>query len=191
MTALAVIRHGPTAGNAAKILMGRADEGLSPEGRRIVAEYRLPKDLAGYAAVTSPLSRARETAAILGLAPTIEPALIEMDWGRWQGSTVTELNQRFGRAFAEEERRGLDMTPPGGESPRQVQARLVPFLTRLGGPTLAVTHRGVIRALLALATGWTMLEPEPVKLDRHAAHLFEIAADGNPKLVRLNLPLRP
>jgi broad specificity phosphatase PhoE len=189
MTLLAVIRHGPTAGNAAKLLMGRADEALSAEGRRMVADYRLPPELAGFEPVASPLRRARETAELLGLDAASEPALIEMDWGAWQGMTAAQLNHRFGESFAREERRGLDMSPPGGESPRQVQARLMPWLKTLSRPTLAITHRGVIRALLALATGWTMVETEPVRLARHAAHLFDIGADGRPAVERLNMNL--
>ncbi|MBI3499700.1 MAG: histidine phosphatase family protein [Proteobacteria bacterium] len=190
MTVLAIIRHGPTEANAAGKLMGRADEALSPAGRRIVAEYRLPAELATFAAVTSPLKRARETAALLSLTAEIEPAIIEMDWGTWQGSTCAELRQRLGHAFTEEETRGLDMTPPDGESPRQVQTRLLAWLATLACPTLAVTHKGVIRALYALATGWTMLEPEPIALDRHSAHIFEIDENGRPRVKHLNLPLR-
>jgi probable phosphoglycerate mutase len=188
MTRLAILRHGPTEANAAGILMGREDAALSAEGRRVVASYRLPDELGGLAAVTSPLKRARETAAILGLEAALEPALIEMDWGDWQGQSRAELARHYGAAFREEERRGLDLTPPGGESPRQVQHRLSAWLDRLARPTIAVTHKGVIRALYALATGWSMVEKEPDKLQRHAVHLFEVA-HGRPRVERLNLPL--
>jgi probable phosphoglycerate mutase len=188
MTRLAVLRHGPTEANAAGVLMGRQDAPLSAEGRRQVAAYRLPEEFAGFAAVTSPLARARETASLIGLEAAIEPALIEMDWGRWQGMSRAELGRRYGVAFAGEERRGLDMTPPAGESPRRVQDRLRGWLARLDRPTVAVTHKGVIRALYALATGWTMIEKPPAKLARHAVHVFEVD-QGHPRVDRLNLPL--
>jgi probable phosphoglycerate mutase len=90
------------------------------------------------------------------------------------------------------EARGLDLTPAGGESPRAVQARLLLLLARLaaaGRPTGAVTHKGVLRALLALATGWDMRGDPPVKLRPATLHLFELAADGTPRLVRANLAL--
>src|SRR3546814_19659201 len=62
---------------------------------------------------------------------------------------------------------GLDLRPPGGESPRQVQDRLKPWLAErssCGRDTIAVTHKGVIRALYALACGWDMTGPPPDKL---------------------------
>ena len=189
MAALAVMRHGITEANMAKRLLGRADEPLSEEGRRLVLRYRLPPELSGFAPLSSPLIRARETAALLGLAAAIEPALIEMDWGAWQGRTIGELRQEYGEAFADEERRGLDLTPPGGESPREVQARLMPWLESLRGPTLAITHKGVMRALYALATGWTMREREPDTLERHAVHLFCVGVGGCLTVERLNLAL--
>ncbi len=189
MTVLAVIRHGPTASNAAGRFMGRADEPLSPEGRRVVAGWRLPPELAGFAAVASPLKRAQETALLLGLAAASEPALIEMDWGTWQGSTRQEMVARLGEAFATAEALGLDLTPEAGESPRQVQARLQSWLRTLSRPTVAVTHKGVIRALVALATDWRMLGPEPVALSWSAAHLFDVDQDGRVRVRRLNLPL--
>jgi probable phosphoglycerate mutase len=73
-----------------------------------------------------------------------------------------------------------------------VQARLQPWLTRLGAagrPTVAVTHKGVIRALLGLATGWDFLGKPPARLDWAAAHLFAVDPTGRPRLERANLPL--
>ena len=43
-------------------------------------------------------------------------------------------------------------------------------------PTLAVTHRGVIRAILAEATGWDMRGKPPARLDWDAVHLFMLDA---------------
>jgi probable phosphoglycerate mutase len=54
--------------------------------------------------------------------------------------------------MTQNEAAGLDFRPPGGESPRDVQERLKPYLASLAGPTIAVTHKGVLRALYALAT---------------------------------------
>jgi probable phosphoglycerate mutase len=73
-----------------------------------------------------------------------------------------------------------------------VQVRLQPWLARLGTsgtPTVAVTHKGVIRALLGLATGWDFLGKPPARLDWSAAHLFDVAPDGRLRIDRLNLAL--
>ena len=83
-----------------------------------------------------------------------------MDWGAWAGERLHALRARDGGAMAATEARGLDFRPEGGESPREVQARLAPLFGDLAGAgrdALAVTHRGVVRAALGLATGWDFL----------------------------------
>lgn len=175
-------------------MQGRADRKLSPAGRAEVASWRLPAELAGFHWVTSPLTRAAETASLLlGRPAAAEPRLVEGDWGAWEGRSLADLRAEQGDAMSANERRGLDFRPPGGESPRDLQARLEPWLAeiaRLGRPTAAVTHKGVIRALLGLATGWDFLGKPPARLDWRAVHLFAIAPDGKPRIARLNVVLR-
>ena len=195
MTILAVIRHGPTAWNEDKRLQGRADVPLSADGCAAVAAWRLPVEIAGFAWTSSPLRRAVETAEILGARNLVtEPRLMETDWGAWEGRRLAELRRELGAAMAENEARGLDFQPAGGESPRQVQARLRPWLGDVaarGEATLAVTHKGVIRALAALATGWTMTGDPPAGLGRAAAHLFRLDGAGNIGVERLDIGLVP
>jgi len=194
MTPLAVVRHGATAWNDAGRMQGRRDIALTDAARALFAARRAPPELDGFAWSASPLGRARDTAALLAPdAPlAIEPALIEMGWGDWEGETLEALRALHGDRFADFENRGLDFQPPGGESPRMVQARLQPWLARLGAAgrsTVAVTHKGVIRALLGLATGWDFLGKPPVRLDWTAVHLFAVDPAGLPRLERANLPL--
>ena len=121
-----------------------------------------------------------------------DPRLIEMDWGDWEGETLSDLRARQGLKVQVNEDRGVDLLPPNGESPRQVQDRLRPLLKELAsGPAItgAITHKGVIRALLALSTGWNMLGKPKVRLDWQAAHVFCVDADGQITPDRLNLPL--
>jgi 2,3-bisphosphoglycerate-dependent phosphoglycerate mutase len=188
------VRHGSTAWNEAGRMQGRRDIPLSAAGRRDVATWRLPAtDAAAVDWVSSPLSRAIDTAhAMSGAPPRIEPALTEMDWGAWEGCGLAELRTRFGAAFDDWERRGLDFRPDGGESPRDVVRRVAPWLASLGRadrPVVAVTHKGVLRALYALATGWNMLGKPPVKLQPACLHRFALARDGNLTLVEPNVPL--
>jgi probable phosphoglycerate mutase len=192
MTLLALLRHGPTAWTREHRLQGRADLPLDAAGRATVLAWRLPSELRGFRWLTSPLARCTETAALLGLETETEPRLVEMDWGRWEGRTIAELRADLGEEMTAQEARGLDLQPPGGESPRAVQRRLAPLLAEIaamGRPTGAIAHKGVIRALLALATGWTMVNSEPAKLDWAAVHLFRLGPSGAPSVVRLNQPL--
>ena len=196
MTPLAAIRHGPTAWNDDGRMQGRHDVALSDAARRALAPRQPPAALDGFAWVSSPLARARDTAHLLAphASVAIEPALTEMDWGAWEGATLAALRAEHGAAFDTNADRGLDFRPPGGESPRMVQDRLTPWLTHIGVagvPTAAVTHKGVIRALLGLATGWDFLGKPPARLDWSAAHLFEVDGAGRPRILELNLPLAP
>jgi probable phosphoglycerate mutase len=190
---LALIRHGPTAWNADKRIQGRTDVPLSAEGRAVVQGWRVPAEIAAYQVLVSPLTRARETAERLGLTPArVEPALAERSWGAWEGERLPELRDHYGSDMKRWEGRGLDFRPPEGESPRDLQERLAPLLARLaadGADTLAVTHRGVIRSLYALATGWDMRTDAPDKLRDGCVQLFELAPDGTPSVRALNRPL--
>ncbi|MCP5368248.1 MAG: histidine phosphatase family protein, partial [Hyphomicrobiales bacterium] len=185
-------RHGPTDWNADRRIQGRADRPLSAAGRAAVAAWRLPPPFRDFNVVCSPLRRARETAAALAGAAPVEPDLVEMDWGSWEGRRLADLRAELGPAMAANEDRGLDFRPTGGESPRDVQARLAPWLAavaRRRRPTLAVTHKGVIRAVYALAAGWDMTGKAPHRLANAALHHFRLDGDGHPAIVALNIPL--
>jgi probable phosphoglycerate mutase len=193
MTPLLLIRHGATAWNASGRLQGRADIGLSAAGRAEVESWRLPAAFAGARWLTSPLRRARETAALLiGHPVTVEPRLIEMDWGAWEGRRGADLRAAAPAELAASEGRGLDFRPPGGESPREVCARLQLLAAELAldpTPVVAVCHKGVIRAALALATGWDMRARPPLRLARDRALALAIEADGRLELLAPPLDL--
>jgi probable phosphoglycerate mutase len=131
---------------------------------------------------SSPLSRAVETAQILsGAPPREEPALSEMDWGEWEGYGLDDLRQRFGDAFARNEAAGLDFRPPGGESPREVRDRVVRWLgeiAALGEPVVAVTHKGVLRAVLARRPRLGY-DAQALVRRRAALHRFDVDVHGD------------
>lgn len=195
MTFLLLLRHAPTAWNEARRIQGRTDEPLSEKGRRLAAEWSLPGCFGDFSWTSSPLARCRETARLMGGGDVaVEPRLIEMAWGAWEGRTLDSLRREHGAAMDANEARGLDFTPPGGESPRMVQMRLLPYFAKVAAearPRIAVTHRGVIRATVALASGWDMKAEAPVKIARYAAHLFSLSPAGMPRIERLNIPLQP
>lgn len=195
MTALALIRHGPTVFTEHRRIQGRRDVPLSETGRAKVRGYEVPSGLANFTWISSPLSRARETARILcgGPVPT-DPRLIEMDWGAWEGRTLKDLREELGEVMRSNEDKGLDFRPDRGESPRQVLRRVRPLLAEIGAArrdTVAITHRGVIRAIFAAALDWDMVGPPPRKLDWVCAHVFDVGDHGIPRISALNIPMAP
>ncbi|HET6221599.1 MAG TPA: histidine phosphatase family protein, partial [Dongiaceae bacterium] len=120
--------------------------------------------------------------------------LIEMDFGAWEGETLAALRLAHGAHMTELEGLGLDFYAPGGESPRAVQDRLRPWLAEIAAgrqDMIAVSHKGVIRALYALATGWDMREKPAQRLRADTAQLFVVdgSASGDIRIIGLNLSL--
>src|SRR5437763_6766816 len=172
MALVALLRHGDTPWSAEGRIQGRSDVPLSDAGRAALSEFRLPACCRKMRVVTSPLLRCTETAALIGAADAARDGrLVEMSWGQWEGRVLAALRAELGEAMRSNEARGWDFRPAGGESPREVLARARDWLMQLDSPTLAVTHRGVIRAIFAAATGWDMRAAPPAKLDWHAVHL--------------------
>ena len=195
MTRIALIRHGPTDWNAEHRLQGRTDRPLSGEGRAKVAEWTVPDAYRSFEWVASPLSRARQTAEILSLdIARLEPAIIEMDWGAWEGHTRTELDEIYGEEVSIRAAKGLDLRPHDGESPRDVRDRVAAWAREIaaaGRDTGAVCHQGIIRAALSLATGWSMVGKPPEKMDWASVHVFEADAEGGFEIAALNVSLLP
>jgi probable phosphoglycerate mutase len=152
-----------------------------------MARLRLPRNFPCARAFVSPLQRARQTAALLGIEnPLIDARLAEHDWGAWEGLTRDEILARDGPDALSHA--GLDLHPPGGESTRDFVARVAAFLREAvagEGDAVCVTHRGVLRAAYAVATGWDMATPMPEGLDLSKM----LVLDGALAIAALNVPL--
>ena len=195
MSRLLILRHAPTVWNEERRLQGRADQPLSPAGEALAGTWTLPGFCAGWDRVCSPMTRARQTARIIGRGPfRIDRRLTEMSFGAWEGRRLADLRAELGAEMTAREALGLDFDPPGGESPRHVMARLRPFLAECAARRrdhVAVAHKAIIRSLYALATGWDMTGDAPDKLrDRHC-HLFAVDSLARIRLERVNIPLVP
>ncbi|SNB53105.1 probable phosphoglycerate mutase [Arboricoccus pini] len=189
MSTCLFIRHAPTFWNETGRIQGQSDVPLSPAGREQAAAWRLPARYAGAACLCSPLNRAMETARLIGFpTPATDPRLREMCWGSFEGFTLDELRASMGRRFQALEARGLDFRPPGGESPREVTVRLQAVLQELAARDISqvvVAHKGILRALVVLATGWPMLGKPPLAPTRDEALELELDETGRPERLRL------
>jgi broad specificity phosphatase PhoE len=128
------------------------DEPLDPQGQAKAAA--LAGALRGVdATLTSPALRARQTAAALLLDATVDPALRDIDVGRWTGRSFADVEGAEPEAVAAWASRP-DTAPHGGESVVDLLARVAPWLAARGGQTgriVAVTHQAVIRAAIVVA----------------------------------------
>jgi broad specificity phosphatase PhoE len=107
--------------------------------------------------LTSDLRRARETAKAVAqhyaAKLLLRPGLREIFFGEWEGLRWQQIEERdtdFARAWMES---FPNLTPPGGESVRDFEARIeseLHYLSGLAGDSalIVVTHAGVMRAML-------------------------------------------
>lgn len=144
--AIVLLRHGQSVWLAEGRFQGRSDTPLSPLGRRQAAlagarlaapdlPPRLPVPAGEPVAVVhSPLARARETAEAVASAfaaasrpvPRLrpEPGLAEIAQGEWEGLLQREVETRYPAEIAGWRRDPVGVHAPGGESLRDVDARV-------------------------------------------------------------------
>ncbi len=125
-----LVRHGETAWSSSGQHTGRTDIPLTERGEREARalEPRLG-ELAFDYVFSSPLIRARRTAELAGFGDrlTLDPDLVEWDYGDYEGLTSPEIYERHPRWVV------FDDGGPNGESPAQVRARADRFVQRLRG----------------------------------------------------------
>ena len=164
-TTLVLVRHGVTPHTAAKKFSGglrSSNPGLSDEGRaqvRATAEWLSPIAEGVAAVVASPVRRTLESAEIiaatLGKAVDVEPGFAEMEFGGWDGLTFAEVAERD-KTSLDAWLGSLETPPPGGESFRQVEERVLAGLERIreehpGKTVVVVSHVTPIKTLVATA----------------------------------------
>jgi len=141
-THLTLISHAPT--EAQRLGRFHADgEGVQ---LKTVQSLVLPQ---GSGALTGPELRASQTAGLLGLRPTVEPALRDCDFGRWKGVSLKAL-QRDEPDLLQSWLNDPQSAPHGGESIADVCRRVADWLEGFTAPGhwVAVTHPMVIRAAM-------------------------------------------
>ncbi|GAB5431550.1 MAG: histidine phosphatase family protein [Epibacterium sp.] len=178
MIRLALLRHGHTDWNRAGRIQGRSDIALDAAARQELAAQALPGPWKDADLWSSPLKRAAETAELVaGRAPQTAAALIEMNWGDWEGQQGGLLRADPQSGFRDIEHWGWDYRPPGGESPAEVWARVAPWIATLTRDTVAVCHIGIMRMILARAHGWDFDGPAPFQVKRNRLFVVEISGD--------------
>ncbi|MGV3563934.1 MAG: bifunctional RNase H/acid phosphatase [Nocardioides sp.] len=166
-TTLVLVRHGVTEHTAAKRFsggLGGDNPPLSEDGRaqaRAAAQWLAALGDKVDAVLASPVRRTRETAevvaAALDLPVSEEPGFAEMEFGSWDGLTFLEVAERD-QAGLDAWLGSLEVPPPGGESFRQVEERVLAGLDRVlaehaGRTVVVVSHVTPIKTLVAHAMG--------------------------------------
>lgn len=203
MTILLWARHGENGANVSRTLSHRRlDPGLTDRGvqqARDLAERLTRQDEAVGLVVSSPLRRARETAAVvterLGLPPAAAvEELRELDVGSLDGRSDEQAWQTYLSVLAAWSAGDTAMRFPDGEDHRELVERLQRGLVRaarsgqVGGPgqggagsrsgaVLAVAHGGNLGAAVQALTGTA-----PPQADLPLAGIARLVLDDSGRL---------
>lgn len=181
-TEVLLIRHGEIEEQYRGRYVGRMDPPLSTMGIEHAVALRRHAELVGVeGCLTSPSLRARQTAAAAGLDAEIDGDLREIDFGRWEGLSFSEIAATDPEAVERWARLDPDFRFPDGESLAEFRERVRRVAQRIeAGPPRRIcvfTHGGVIRALLC---HWLELPQEAhLLLDVRPASLTRIRLFGS------------
>lgn len=182
------IRHGETSWNALGRLQGVQDIPLNDLGRKQAAAAgnilldlfaRDGRDQSQLDFVASPLIRARATMELvrgelkLPLAGyALDDRLREIGYGKWEGSTLPEMQVADPDLYAKRQTEKWTVSPPGGESYVEVQARMEQWYASLRSDTVAVAHGGTARALMVALGIETPLSAADLTIEQGAVYVF-------------------
>ena len=153
---LILLRHGQTTANAASLLQGRIDLSLDEIGveqARRSGEF-IREMYGDVVVISSPLLRARETAAAISGDVIIDERFIELDYGDWDGVAMSDVDQHQWRQW----RNDPTFRPPNGETLLELDARVQPALSELSDiarekTVVVVSHVSPIKSAVAWAMG--------------------------------------
>jgi broad specificity phosphatase PhoE len=149
---LYVVRHGQTAANAAGQLLGRADVPLTDLGRQQAKALAAAVGSVDRV-ISSPLQRARDTAAAFGVPVEVDERWTELDYGVYDELPLGEVPPEMWQQW----RGDAEFAPPEGESLASVGRRVRKACDDLApacvdADIVVVSHVSPIKAAVA----WTL-----------------------------------
>jgi probable phosphoglycerate mutase len=196
MATILLIRHAETDYVRKGRLAGRLP-GVHLNERGVIQADALGARLSGAnlkAVYTSPLERATETAEAIarhaGLEAALRPAMIEVDFGGWEGRTLKQLRRR--KLWRSVELRPSMARFPGGESFAEAQMRIYEellALSKLHRPKdllAAVSHGDIIKLAAAYFLGIPLDQFQRLLVFPASITTLQIGEHGA-RLVNLNL----
>jgi len=188
MTELILLRHGETVGQSSIRLYGATDIALSPVGEQQAARAAAALRAHSFSRiVSSPLQRARKTAEIVHSTQTAPVALTvlhdlrEVDFGAWEGLTWAEVAERDPDNHRIWQQTRPRFNYPSGEARPDFLRRITSAAREIphaSGPTLAVLHKGVIKAVIAALTGMPYEEATHLPVPLGSLHHLERSGDS-------------
>jgi broad specificity phosphatase PhoE len=188
MTRLILIRHGETEWNETKRFQGISDIPLSSKGREQAESLARSLEREPLEAIyTSPLIRARQTAAFLARHHSCPFAVIEdlreLNQGRLEGLTGEDLRRDFPEFLTKWLEEPGETVLPGGESLGDLQRRAWTAIEDVIGrhpekTVVVVAHSFVILTILCRALELPLQAFRRFRQDPTAKNILEFSERG-------------
>lgn len=193
MAYLVLVRHGQSEWNALGLWTGQRDIELTNQGReeaRRAVEHL--KDIPLHKAHTSTLKRAKQTLEEIKQAldytdlKTVEhEALNERDYGDYTAKNKWEIAEQLGEEEFTKLRRNWDHPVPGGETLKDVHARVLPYYEReilkdlkAGKNVIVAAHGNSLRALMKHLENYPEDKVHELEIGTGEVLVYEISEDG-------------
>lgn len=184
---LIVVRHGETQWNVQKRTQGTTDTKLTTKGERQAQQlsHRI-QAMQVDGIVTSPLQRACETARIIALPNhktiSIDAALIEIRFGKWEGLTFDEIGEQYPQELSVWSKTPHLSEIPQAESVNEVIARVDDFLARMqlnhkDETIAAVTHSLPSKLIVARSIGLPLENIHSLRIDNASLTVIDFYPD--------------
>jgi probable phosphoglycerate mutase len=192
---IVLIRHAHSTANAAGVLSGQLPNvHLSKSGQEQAERLaeRLGKLTIAQVQV-SPMDRCSETLAPWlakygkGVTVTLEPNLVEVDYGKWSGKKLATLSRA--KLWRKVQGQPSAVTFPDGESLAQMQVRAMKtvhdFFASDQEMTIMVSHGDVIKAIVASSMGMHLDDFQRIVIDPASVTILDFS-HGQARLTLMN-----
>jgi len=177
-----LLRHGQIQGHKTKRFIGQTDIPLDETGVNQALFWKNAFAKIQFDQIySSNLMRCRDTAALIcpGKEISTDARLNEINMGTWDGKSFDHIRETSPDLFLQRGEQIDTFHPPEGESFNDLKTRVSPFFEDIGrnltGPTLVITHSGVIRVMICHYLGMAPGQLLDVKLGY--SHLFLLGND--------------
>ena len=194
---LVLVRHGESEWNRRNLFTGWCNPDLTEKGlieALVAARMLRTEGIIFDVAYTSKLKRAQRTLDIIlselcqtRLPIYFEEALNERHYGDLCGLNKDEARDRWGEEQVRVWRRSYDIPPPGGESLKDTEDRVMPYYRnhiwpdlKSGKTVLVVAHGNSLRALIMNLENLTGEEILSRELATGAPIVYRLGQDGVP-----------
>ena len=190
------LRHGETVASKTGGFCGTSDVELTSEGMMMAKDFAVAYQSVPWKAIfCSPMRRTIATAKplceLVGMEMQLRDGLKEIDFGKWEGKTTTEVNREYHDEYVRWQSEPGWNAPPDGERAIDIARRSSQVIEEIetnypDGNVLVVAHKATIRIILCSLLGIDVGRyRDRIHMPVAAVSVLEFCQQG-PRLLKLS-----